>query len=89
MGHYNNCAILAVIILVIQTLLLAQKVYGELYDLGDFGETPKLKIECSSGTTADFVSDCPLNDKCSSLKISENHTLRCIPSLPLDNLYSK
>ncbi len=90
MSQYNNCANLPVAVIVILSLLLAQKVYGEGYHSGDiFGENRELKIQCSSGSTVGFVSDCPVNDRCSSVKISDNDTLQCIPSLPLDNLNGK
>jgi hypothetical protein len=87
MSQYNDSANLTVALVAILSLLLVQNVYGQGYGSGDvFGEKQELKIHCSGGSIVDFVSDCPVNDKCSSLRISGNDTLQCIPSLPLNTL---
>ena len=87
MSQYNDSASFPVALIAILSLLLAQNVYGQGYHSGDvFGDNQALKIQCSGGSIVDFVSDCPVNDKCSSLRISGNDTLQCIPSLPLNTL---
>lgn len=79
---YTN---LAIVIIMIESLLMIHIVSSEGYHLGDiFNKNLELKIICSNGSTVDFVSECPILDKCFSLKISDKHTLRCIPSLPID-----
>ena len=82
-GRYNDNASLPMALIAILSLLLAQSVYGQGYHSGDlFGENRALKIHCSGGSVVDFVSDCPVSDKCSSLRVSRNDTLQCIPSVP-------
>jgi hypothetical protein len=46
----------------------------EPLDLGN-----QLKIQCSSGSLVEFVSDCPLANACNSLRM-ENDTLVCTSS---------
>lgn len=87
MSRYNHNASLPIALLAILSLLLAENVYGQGYHSGDlFGENHALKIHCPGGSVVDFVSDCPVNDKCSSLRISGNDTLQCIPSVPVNTL---
>jgi len=87
MSQYNGSASFHVALIGILLLLLAQNVYGQGYHSADvFGGNQGLKIQCSGGFIVDFVSDCPVNDKCSSLRISGNDTLQCVPSLPLNTL---
>lgn len=87
MSRYNHNASLPIALIAILSLLLAQNVYGQGYHSVDlFGENHALKIHCSGGSVVDFVSDCPVNDKCSSLRISGNDTLQCIPSVPVNTL---
>jgi len=86
-GRYNDNASLPMALIAILSLLLAQSVYGQGYHSGDlFGENRALKIHCSGGSVVDFVSDCPVSDKCSSLRVSGNDTLQCIPSVPVNTL---
>ncbi len=90
MSKYNNYINSLVVVIVIISFLLPQKEYAEGYQAHNiFGDNVGPKIQCSNGSRVDFVSDCPVDEKCLSLKISDRNILQCIPSLPLDNVSGK
>lgn len=57
-----------------QTKTNAIAYWLEPLDLGK-----QLKIQCSSGSLVEFVSDCPLTSSCNSLRM-DNDTLICTNS---------
>lgn len=78
---YSGLLLSVFLILSLYSLAAAQqaKTNGITYwsEPLDFGK--QLKIQCSSGSLVEFVSDCPLTNSCNSLRM-ENDTLICTNS---------
>lgn len=77
-----SCLLLSVFLIIsLSPLAVAQqsKIKGISYWSEPLDLGKQLKIQCSSGSLVEFVSDCPLTSSCNSLRM-ENDTLICADS---------